>query len=166
MLRQAATCGGPRASDFIVHRLGGRIAGCLALWDQSNVRRAVIRGYHPRITHLRPMLNMLSRWTGLPRLPRAGESLRQAYLSLAAIDDSDPGILVALVKAGLEEATRRDFELAIIALADDNPMLPALRRAFKAREYRSRLYVVHWDDGQAAVEALAPHPLHVEAGLL
>ena len=166
MLRHAAERGGPRASDFVVQRAAGRIAGCLALWDQSHVKQAVIRGYDPRIARLRPLLNMLGRWTGLPRLPRPGERLRQVYLSLAAIDGDDPDVLIALVRAGLAEAARRGFDLAIVALADGNPMLPALTRAFKARTYRSRLYLVHWYDGRAAVEGLAPRPLHVEAGLL
>jgi hypothetical protein len=166
MLRQAPERGGPCASDFVVHRSGDRISGCLALWDQSPVRQAVIRGYHPHIARLRPVLNMLGRWTGLPRLPQPGERLPQVYLSLAAVDEGDSGILVQLVKAGLAEAARRGFDLAVIAMADGNPMLPALRRSFKVRDYRSRLYLVHWDDGRAAVEDLAPQPLHVEAGLL
>jgi hypothetical protein len=166
MLRQAPERGGPCASDFVVHRSGGRISGCLALWDQSHVRQTVIRGYHPHIARLRPLLNLLSRWTGLPRLPRAGEKLHQVYLSLPAVDGDDSGVLASLVKSGLAEAARRGFDLAVIAMADGNPMLPALRRSFRVRDYRSRLYLVHWEDGRAAVEDLAPRPLHVEAGLL
>jgi Acetyltransferase (GNAT) domain len=158
--------GGPRACDFIVHRANGEIAGCLALWDQSHVRQAVIRGYHPHIARLRPLLNMLGRWTGLPRLPRAGEELRQVFFSLVAIDGDDAEVLTSLVRAGLSEAAQRGYEVALIALADINPMLPAVRRTFKARDYRSRLYLVHWDDGRAAVEGLMQRPIHVEAALL
>ncbi|HEY3146899.1 MAG TPA: hypothetical protein VGJ75_11130 [Dongiaceae bacterium] len=157
---------GRGARDFAVHRSDGRITGCLALWDQSRARQAVIRGYHPRIAALRPALNLLGRVTGLPHLPRPGQPLRQVYLSLMAVDGDDPTVLVELVKRGLAEAAHRGFDLALIGLADSNPMLPMLRRSFRAREYRSLLYLVHWEDGRDAVESLGQRPLHVEAGLL
>jgi hypothetical protein len=165
-LRAAATAGGPRADDFILHRRNGRVTGCIALWDQSAVRQAVIRGYDPRIALLRPLLNATGAWTGLPRLPRAGEVLRQAYLAFAAVDDDDPAALRALVAAALSEARRRGYALGSIALADGNPMLPALKAAFRARAYHSRLYLVHWNHGREAVDRLQPRLPYVEASLL
>jgi hypothetical protein len=130
------------------------------------VRQSVVRGYHPKIAVLRPALNMLGSLTGVPHMPPPGQALRQIYLSLPAIDGDDPAMLVQLVKDGLAEAARRGFDLAVIAMAETNPMLPMLRRSFRAREYRSRLYLVHWKDGREAVESLGLRPLHAEAGLL
>jgi hypothetical protein len=158
--------GGLCARDFVAHRSGSRITGCLALWDQSRVRQAIVRGYHPKIAALRPALNMLGSLTGLSHMPPPGQALRQVYLSLAAVDGDDPAMLVQLVKDSLAEAARRGFDLAVIGVADTNPMLPLLRGSFRARDYRSRLYLVHWDDGREAVENLGSRPLHVEAGLL
>jgi len=162
-LRQAK---GPDVQDFILRRSGAGITGCLALWDQSHVRQAVVRGYHPQIARLRPLLNLLGAVGGFPHLPPAGRALRQVFLSLAAVDDDDPAGLVDLVRAGLAEANRRGFDLALIGLAETNPMLPALRQAFRAREYRSQLYLVHWEDGRPHAGALEPRIPHVEACFL
>lgn len=165
-LRHAARDGGPAAKDFLVHRSNGRIFGCLALWDQTKIKQAVVHGYHPRIARLRHLLNLLGPITGLPRLPAAGTPLRQIYLSLAAIDDDDPDVLINLVAAGLAEASRRGFDSVVISMAATNPMLPALRRAFRARDYRSRLYLAHWPDATPRIADLSRLPLHVEAALL
>ena len=162
----ARTRGGPGIQDFLVHRRGGRITGCLALWDQSRVRQAVIHGYRKPIARLRPLLNLAGRVTGLPTLPPQGTALQQVYLSFPAIDQDDPEILCALVEAGLKEAHRRGFDLALLAMATGNPMLPALRRAVRARDYAGRLYLVHWPEDGATVEDLPSDLVHVEAGLL
>jgi len=161
-----SAAGGPRPRDFVLHRENGRITGCVALWDQSAVRQAVVRGYDPRIALLRPLLNATGAWTGLPRLPRRGEALRQVYLAFAAVDGDDPAVLTRLVAAALAEARRRGFTLGLIALADGNPMLPALTGTFRARRYCSRLYLVHWEHGQAAIARLQPRIPYVEASLL
>jgi hypothetical protein len=165
-IRAAQKAGGPGAGDFILYRRDGQVVGCIALWDQSRVRQAVIRGYDSRIALLRPLLNATGTWTGLPRLPKCGEALRQVYLAFAAVDGDDPEVLRALVGAALEQAQRRGFTVGVIALADANPMLPALKAAFRARAYRSRLYLVHWDHGRAAVARLQPRIPYVEASLL
>ncbi|HEV3458907.1 MAG TPA: hypothetical protein VHG32_20340, partial [Thermoanaerobaculia bacterium] len=39
---------------------GGRVVGCLALWDQSGFKQVVVRGYGRRLALLRPALNGLS----------------------------------------------------------------------------------------------------------
>ena len=45
-------------------------------------------------------------------------------------------------------------------------MLSALRKAFRAREYPSQLYLVHWEDGRHRVDALDARTPHVEACFL
>jgi hypothetical protein len=165
-IAEAGARGGPGIEDFLVYRRGGRIVGCVALWDQSRVRQAVIHGYRAPIARLRPWLNLAGSLTGLPTLPPQGTALRQVYVSFPAADQDDPQILCALVEAALRDARRRGFDLALLAMAADNPMLPALRRAVRARDYAGQLYLVHWPDDRAAVEDLPPAMIHVEAGLL
>jgi hypothetical protein len=136
------------------------------VWDQSRVRQTVVQGYHPRIARLRPLLNMLGTVGGLPRLPPRGQALRQVFLSPAAVDGDDASGLVDLVRSGLVAASRRGFDIALIGLAETNPMLSALRKAFRAREYPSQLYLVHWEDGRHRVDALDARTPHVEACFL
>jgi hypothetical protein len=156
----------PTPQDFVLRRCRGTIAGCAALWDQSRVRQAVVRGYHPRIARVRPLLNMLGCVSGFPRLPPVGQALRQVFLSLAAVDGDDPEILCDLVRDGLAAAAHRGFDLVLFGIAEANPMLPALRKAIRAREYRGNLYLVHWEDCSSVIDTLEPRSPHVEACFL
>ena len=165
-LRNASAGGGPGAQDFVLARSGGRVVGCIALRDQRPVQQVVVRGYRPPLQQLRPFLNLIGRIGGLPQLPAPGQALRQVFLGLTTVDDDDPGLLTDLVDGALSAAARRGVDVAVIGMAEANPMLPALRRAFRHREYKSQLYLVHWDDGRDAVQALEPRIPHVEACLL
>ncbi|HVI87299.1 MAG TPA: hypothetical protein VM659_03300 [Dongiaceae bacterium] len=165
-IRNSAITGGPGISDFLVHRVGSKITGCIALWDQAPVRQAVIRGYRAPISWLRPAINLGGPLMGLPRLPHVGEALRQVYLSFTAVDDDNPEVFRVLVCAALRAARQRDFDLATISLAAKNDLLPILGGSFPGRDYHSQLYLVHWPDGQDAVAALGEKVIYVEAGLL
>jgi hypothetical protein len=165
-LVNASAVGGPNADDFVLVHSGTHVTGCIALWDQRHVQQVVVRGYRRPLQQLRPILNLIGRVGGLPHLPPPGQVLRQVFLGLAAIDNDNSEVLIDLVGDALSAAARRGFDIAVIGLAETNPMLPALRRAFRCREYKSQLYLVHWDDGRDHVHALEPRIPHVEASLL
>jgi hypothetical protein len=44
--------------------------------------------------------------------------------------------------------------------------LPAILDRFRARTYRSRVYVVSWPDGDGAAAAIDSRPTHLEAATL
>ena len=49
----------------------------------------------------------------------------------------------------------------MLGLTERHPLLPVVRKTFRCREYVSIIYVVHWEDGSAAADALddrIPHP--------
>jgi hypothetical protein len=64
--------------------------------------------------------------------------------------------------------TRRScaIDLVLFGIAEANPMLPALRKAIRAREYRGNLYLVHWEDCSSVIDTLEPRSPHVEACFL
>lgn len=157
-------CRGLAADDFLLARSGGAIVGCLALWDQSGFKQTVVRGYEPRLGRVRPLINALAPVLGYPRIPPVGAALRSAYLSHVAADD--PDVLVSLVQHGLSEGARRGYECLIVGFASRNPLRALVRSRFRCLEYRSILYLVHWDDGAHAVRALDGRIAHVEVAAL
>jgi hypothetical protein len=157
---------GLRPEDFRLAVAGGRVIGCLSLWDQSGFKQAVVRGYGPDLARRRPWINRLSPLLGTPRLPDPGRPLPHAYLSHVAVDGDDPEVFRALVEAALEEAGTRRYVYVVIGLAAGHPWLPWLERRFRPRIYESVLYTVDWGEGAAAIEALDGRLPHVEAALL
>lgn len=152
--------------DFFIAMAGGEIVGCLALWDQSDFKQVVVRGYAPRLDRWRPWLNRVAPLFRAPRLPDPGEILPHAYVSHIAVDGDDLGVFQALMEVAYAEARARRYVYLVIGLAARHPWLPWLVRRFKPREYASVLYAVHWPEDADAVAALDRRIPHVEVALL
>lgn len=168
-LGDPARCRGLSPGDFFVVRGSGGegVVGCLALWDQRAFKQVVVRGYAPPLGRLRPLVNAFLRLRGRPRLPAPGRPLALAFLSHLAVDGDRPEVLVELTRAARAEAGVRGLDYLSLGLARDNPMLPAMRRAFPARELRSLLYLVHRRDaGADEVAVLDGRCCHVEVATL
>ena len=154
-------CRGLEPDDFIVWPADDGIRACLALWDQRSFKQTVIRGYAPRLARARPLLNLIAPLAGRPRLPPPGARLESAFLSHLAVDDDDDEALVELVAAGCECAVRRGIDYVMFALAERHPLAAVIRKRFPCHDYVSMIYVVFWEDGRAAADALdgrLPHP--------
>ena len=96
----------------------------------------------------------------MPWLPPPGSPLRQAYLSHVAVEDDDPTLFGALLRAGLARAQRRGFAVALVGLATGHPFAAVAARHTVTR-YRSLLHVVDWRRTAAAADTLPaqlPHP--------
>jgi len=152
--------------DFHSVRSRGRIAGCAALWDQRAFKQTVIRGYAPWLAAVRPMLNLVARATGRPRLPAIGETLANAFVSHLAVAVEDSAALVELIAALRKTARRRGIELLTFGFDANDPRLATIRANFRAREYRSRLYIVRWPGVGGAASELDDRLLAPEAALL
>lgn len=165
-LRSPIRSRGLASGDFYVAEAGGRVIGCVALWDQRAFKQAVVRGYAPWLARARRAANLVRAATGLPSLPPVGAAVDLAYISHIAIDGDQPGVLVALLRAVLADAGARGLKAVALGLSEANPMLAAVRRAFPAHEYRSTLYVVHRPAAEPTVRALDGRPAHVEVATL
>ncbi|HSF38290.1 MAG TPA: hypothetical protein VLT87_00775 [Thermoanaerobaculia bacterium] len=152
--------------DFYLAMAAGEVVGCLSLWDQGGFKQVVVRGYGRRLARFRPWINRLSPLLGTPRLPDPGQILPHSWLAHVAVDGDEPGIFRALVDAAHRDASARGDAYVVIGLAARHPWVEWLRKRFRAREYRSVLYAVHWEDGKEAVEALDGRMPHLEAALL
>jgi hypothetical protein len=159
-------CPGLRPEDFLVVRRGPGIAACIALWDQSEFKQTIVTGYAGRLGWVRPLVNLAAPLVKMPRLPAAGEPLRQVYLSHLAIERNDEHLFRALIDGALAEAHRRGFELALVGLAARHPLAQVLTRAYRPREYRALLHLVHWGDGREAVDTPTARLPHVEIAVL
>jgi hypothetical protein len=152
---------GLQSEDFYVAVRGGKIVGCVARWDQREFKQAAIRGYDRATRILRPAINLAAPILKIPRLPGIGQPIQQAYLSHLAIDEDDPDIFAALLGAVLNDKASAPFNWLVLGLAERHPLLAVARCQLRCREYRSMLYVVHWEDGAEAAGQLdgrIPHP--------
>lgn len=159
-------CRGLRPEDFTLAFAGRELVGCVALWDQEGFKQTVIQGYGPPLNLLRPGLNLVAPWLGLPRLPRPGARLRHAYLSHLAVQEEDVAIARALLLTAANRSRVSHYAYLTLGLGERHPLVPLVARTFRHLTYRSVMYVVHWPDGRGAAEALDDRPAQLELATL
>ncbi len=160
-LRSPVISRGLAPDDFVLATRGGRVIGCLALWDQGGFKQVVVRGYSRRLRWARAGLDLAARVLATPRLPEPGGLLPHAYVSHVAVDDDEPQVFGALFRAAYRCARRRKLTCVIAGFAARHPFLRVLRREYSAWTYRSLLYTVHWPDAgrpAAVPDGRMPHP--------
>lgn len=153
--------------DFrIICSMDGSPSACAALWDQSAVKQVVVRGYAPRLRRARPLINLAAALMSRPGLPQIGEPISHAFVSHLAADPADPDSLKRIVLALMQTAHERRLDYLTVGFDARDPRLSHLRKTFRPREYSSRLYAVHWEDGAQLAESLDDRLLAPEVALL
>ncbi len=125
---------------------GAQLVGCGALWDQRQFRQTVIRGYSRALGIARPLLNFVGRIVGTPRLPPVNSVLAHAFLSPLAMARHAENRLPEFIESFLTLASQSGIEFLTLALPSDDARLPALRKRYTTRTWRSRLYRVDWPE--------------------
>ncbi len=152
-------------SDFFLALNGDCVVGCLALWDQQSFKQSVIRGYSGRIARFRKLINLFAPLGGWPVLPDAGARLNHCFACFLAVDDNNPEIFSALLRALYNEAVRRKFDYFTLGLAEGNRFHPIVK-SYRPITYESQIYLAAWEDGYKAIAQVDSRPPALEIALL
>jgi hypothetical protein len=132
-------------SNFKVVRENERVVAIMALWDQRPFKQVVVHHYSPLLAALRPSCNQWAKLLGKPGLPVPGSELSLAYLSYAAACDLQPQMLLELISGMVKVAHDRGIEYVCLGFDVRDSVWRKVKQQFHAREYKSRIYSVHWD---------------------
>jgi hypothetical protein len=136
--------------DFLLAVNGSHVSGCLALWDQTPFKQTIVRGYNGSTARWRGLTNLLARVMDIPYLPGVNCPLRYCYASHLAVDNDDPLIFAALLRAAYNETARRGFNYFMLGLSETNRLRTILTRNYLHITYPSQIYGMAWEDGATA----------------
>jgi hypothetical protein len=156
---------GLQLESVIIARRGGRLLGLLAGWDQHAYRQSTVDGYSGWVGRLRPLYNGWQRLRGLSGLPPPGQPLRCLTAAIPLVVDNDPQLFAALIGELRRRHASGSWSHLLIGLHETDPLLPVAQR-FAARSYTTFLYLVGWQDSDAARAALDQRPVYLELGTL
>jgi len=157
---------GLSAGNFQLALKGDKLIACAALWDQRQFKQTVIRGYSAKISLARPWINLAAGLFGTPRLPPVNSTLAFAFISPLAVPSDDPQLFRVVIESSLCAAAERALEYVVIGFASDDARLATTRARFSRREYRTRLYCVHWPDSLGAMPAFDGRPFSPDIAFL
>ena len=156
---------GLRAEDFYLAMRHGRIAGTMAVWDQTPLRQTHVERYSAALALLRPAYNVLPSLSPLKPLPAPGARIPGVYLACLATEEDDVSIFRHLLRAVHADIRRGPWHFAIAGLHEADPraaVLMELRHIAAA----GRLFAVHFADQPLSIEPPAQRVPYQEAGCL
>jgi hypothetical protein len=156
---------GLRIEDVQVARRNGSIAGLMGLWDQSAYKQNVVHSYAGWMKLALPLYNAGAHWLQRPRLPKAGEKIRNGYAAFVCIAHDDAALFGELLTATLRRAAARGLDYLLLGLDTRDPLLAAARKRPHIL-YRSRLYLAEWPEGGHLHARLDDRPSYVEIATL
>ena len=155
-----------RPEDFLLALRGQRVVGCVAAWDQSRFKQSVVRAYSGPIGRWRAWINRLAPLGGWPCLPAPDTPWRYCYASHLAVDDADPEVFAALVRALYCRARDQGYNYFILGLAEADPLSRMVRRGYRHVTYPSQIYLVGWEDSWEAISQVDRRPPGLEVAVL
>jgi hypothetical protein len=152
---------GLRAEDFLLavddH---DRIAGTLAIWNQSAIRQTHVERYSRTLALARPLFNLAARVLPFKPLPSVGGRVPYVYLACACAREQDIGIFRVLLRAAYRQLRDGDAHYAIAGLHETDPFAAALSD-YRCIAAAGRLFLAHYPDAPAPSRAGIPV---IEAG--
>ena len=145
------------SSFVVVQDTQGGLAGCLAAWDYSGLKRIVIDAMPRATDRLRRLHNALSPLTGRARIEAPpGAVVRDIAITHVAVRDDDPAVFAALLQGACRRAfgSRRTATVSL-CVYDGDPFETALRDYWHSRVAMD-LYVLRIDPD--APELVCPEP--------
>lgn len=147
---------GMQPENIFIAEASSAIVGTLALWQQSTFRQIHIDAYHGAWRFIRPVYNALARLTPLAPLPRAGEALKYAYLSLMAVQHDDLAVFRALLRQAYRASHGTGLHYLIGAFHERHPLRPAFAD-YAGIPCGGQLFTVQFDGEPYPLDGRVPY---------
>tara|TARA_Y100000034_G_scaffold137009_1_gene218353 strand:- start:892 stop:1986 length:1095 start_codon:yes stop_codon:yes gene_type:complete len=156
---------GLNQEDFYVASRGSEIIGIVAKWDQKSFKQTRVVDYDRKTSLSRSFINLVSRFTNVPRLPPKGDLLNYFYAAFPTTKDNDPDMMEGLLTEVASDTENNVYNYFTIGLMENDPLAQSVRK-FNPREYRSRLYLVSFDKTSQDLGFLNERIPYLELGTL
>jgi N-acetylglutamate synthase-like GNAT family acetyltransferase len=145
-------------NDILVLEENRKIMACLGFWDWSRVFKIIVKSLSFKVRAMSVFMDIASRFTGIPRGPRVGETLKQIVLTPIGYRD------IEHLSVLLRQVNNRAFAMGIQQIdcvcEKDHPMLESTK-GFIRIDSGIHVYIkplkedVHLSDGPVFMNGLA-----------
>lgn len=142
---------GLKVEDFwVIQHADGKFWAAGALWDQHSYKQYLLQRYGGYFKYLYPFAKLLPLF-GFPALPAPGSTLAFCTLSFWAVKDQNPEIFSLFLEYLACVAGSVPFFL--VGMHESHPLRFMLQKRPHI-SYRSRMYLVFWEEQQEFVRNL------------
>ncbi|MDO8509299.1 MAG: hypothetical protein Q7S27_06490 [Nanoarchaeota archaeon] len=151
--------------DFYIASKDDKIVGVVAKWDQESFKQTRVVDYDKKTKIARAFINLASRFSNIPHLPKAGELLHYFYAAFPTVKDNNPRILKELLSAMASDRENKEYDYFTLGLTEKDPLREGVK-SFSPREYKSRIYMVSFDKSRENLKFLNGRIPYLELGTL
>lgn len=154
-------------NDFLLLHKSDELIGCLAVWDQSEMKQYIIAGYAKKVKRWRFLNNLSAKLFGGIQLPPINQPIHYAFLSHFAVADDNSEVLCLLIKAAMTHAKQKNIDLLLLGLDSSRLLTSEVKKAYVHLEYKSTLFSVRWPNEKIAGHSIKPGKLfHPEIAIM
>ncbi len=151
--------------DLIVALKRGKIVGVIGLWDQTAVKQDVVSGYSTLMRIIKPLWNIYAPLRDLPSLPVRDTRLNFFFAAMNLVKDNNRVIFHALIERLREEGRERRLSYMVLGLHSRDTLNGVMKR-YPSYKFRSRIFLVHWEDGEQLYDSLDDRIPYLEVAAL
>ena len=156
---------GLSTDDFFLALRGDRIIGTIAAWDQTTFRQTCVERYTAGLQLIRPLYNVLSRFSAFKPLPAPGSTVPYFYLAFIHIEENDPVLFRGLLRFLYNYRRKGPWHYFIAGLHETDPLSDVLLE-YRRIDVAGRLFVVHYPEDQPVYEQLDGRIPYVEIAMI
>lgn len=135
---------GFKLDDMRIAYRGKEILGTVGYWDQSTYKQSVVSSYPCSLRLIRPFYNIAAKIfnpvTGLPPLPRIGESIKSAYGAFICIKNNDQTVFQALLNHVYNRAAEQGKHHLLVGLAENDSLIECVKK-YRHIAYESSIFL-------------------------
>ncbi len=147
---------------FIARDENGQIAGTFAVWDQSQHKNIIVRGYKGRMAVAKKFTDLICKTDLLPDLEKPVEI---KLASCIAIRDNRCDIFSALLNAVINDLKQNSTGYLAIGFDSGDPLLQGVRMPWHLT-LKSDIFQVYWPDLTDQPPTLDARAKYFELGML
>ncbi len=152
-------------SDLYYIEKNGEILGVIGIWSQGNFKQTVVSDYSIGLKLLRVPWNLVSSILDIPKLPGPGKYLNYFYTGLIAVKNNDKYIFKILIEKVRDVGRKAKFDFMISGLHERDG-LNSVIESYRGYKLKTRIFIVHYDDGLDTFKQLDDRIPYLEVGTL
>ncbi len=129
---------------YVIAKKEEKIVGLLSLWDQSHFKQVIINNYTLSISLWRFLFNLRAFVQRTAFFPSKKESLQFLSVSNIIVENNDPDILNAMLQFTTNLYDKK-MPFIVIGFHTLDPLVAVLKN-YQGISYKSKLFIVSWDD--------------------
>jgi len=152
--------------NFFLAYIDDQLVGCMAIWDQRDIKQMIVRGYGKNLKYMGWFYNLFLKLKGFPSLPKLNTAINSCYISLLAIKNNEKEVFTKLFESCYNILRKNKIEYLMLGLSDLHPLNQIIIKKYTLIPVYSDIYLVSWDDGFDPITIIDARPPGIDIALL